>query len=77
MHFFIIGLLDPAICLAHHLNSDARLDVDFYLMPRTHSARGLPASGKEGVMHMNRIAPSTMQLYIANADGTNERLLLG
>ncbi|OQE31687.1 hypothetical protein PENSTE_c001G05162 [Penicillium steckii] len=28
-------------------------------------------------MLMNRINPSSMQLYIANADGSNERLLLG
>ena len=32
---------------------------------------------KQGVMLMNRINPSSMQLYIANADGSNERLLLG
>lgn len=31
---------------------------------------------QKGVMLMNRINPSTMQLYVANADGTNERLLL-
>ena len=27
---------------------------------------------QKGVMLMNRISPSTMQLYVANADGTNE-----
>jgi Tol biopolymer transport system component len=42
----------------------------------THSARGLPAMGKKGVMLMNRIGPSSSKLYIANANGTNERLLL-
>ena len=26
---------------------------------------------------MNRIAPSISELYVANADGSNERLLLG
>ena len=31
---------------------------------------------QNGVMLMNRINPSTMQLYIANADGTDERLLV-
>ena len=32
--------------------------------------------GKDpGVMLMNRIAPSSSELYVANADGTNERKL--
>ncbi|MFF1398532.1 hypothetical protein ACFVZD_32550 [Streptomyces sp. NPDC058287] len=34
------------------------------------------AEGKKGVMLMNRIAPSSSTLYIANADGSNERQLL-
>ena len=48
------------------------MDMGFASM---HSARGLPAIGKKGVMLMNRIAPSTSSLYIANTDGTNERQL--
>ena len=32
--------------------------------------------GKKGVMLMNRIGPSSSELYIANADGTSERKLL-
>lgn len=46
----------------------------------TVSARGakdLHAPGKKGVFYMNRIAPSTSALYIADADGSNERSLLG
>jgi len=35
------------------------------------------AGGRKGTMLMNRIAPASSQLYIANADGSNERLLLG
>ena len=31
---------------------------------------------KKGVFFMNRIAPGTSQLYLSNADGTNERPLL-
>jgi Tol biopolymer transport system component len=31
----------------------------------------------KGVMLMNRIAPCSSQLYVANADGSSERLLLG
>src|SRR3954466_8833291 len=35
-----------------------------------------PASGSKGIMLMNRIGPSSAELYIANADGTGERQLL-
>lgn len=35
----------------------------------------LPAD-KKGIFLMNRIAPGTSQLYLSNADGTNERPLL-
>ncbi|KAJ1559274.1 hypothetical protein HK405_011298 [Cladochytrium tenue] len=54
-----------------------------YMLPDTGGghllARGLKAasSGKKGVMLMNRIGPSTSELYIANTDGSGERLLLG
>ncbi|KXG53736.1 WD40-like Beta Propeller [Penicillium griseofulvum] len=34
------------------------------------------AAEKKGVLLMNRIAPGTSELYIANADGTDERPLL-
>ncbi len=37
--------------------------------------RSAPPS-KKGVLLMNRIGPSTSELYIANADGANERKLL-
>src|SRR5262245_63181546 len=33
--------------------------------------------GKSGILLMNRIAPSSSDLYIANADGSGERKLLG
>jgi len=36
----------------------------------------LAGSRKKGVMMMNRIGPSTAELFIANADGSNERRLL-
>ncbi|MBB5967366.1 hypothetical protein [Planomonospora venezuelensis] len=35
------------------------------------------AGGKKGVMLMNRIGPSSSDLYISTIDGSNERLLLG
>ncbi len=37
---------------------------------------GSVGAGKKGVMLMNRIGPSSSDLYIANADGTGERKLL-
>ena len=36
----------------------------------------MPGSGSKGIMLMNRIGPSSAELYIANADGTGERQLL-
>jgi len=33
-------------------------------------------SGSKGIMLMNRIGPSSAELYIANADGSGERKLL-
>lgn len=45
--------------------------------PGLHSRRGAPVEGKKGVLYMNRNSPISSQLYIANADGTDERLLLG
>jgi Tol biopolymer transport system component len=44
--------------------------------PSAFSARSLTAEGKLGVMFMNRIGPSSSVLYVADADGTNERQLL-
>ena len=38
-------------------------------------AASMPAQAKD-VMLMNRIGPSKMELYIANADGSGERRLL-
>src|SRR5262245_57923084 len=38
--------------------------------------RSVPGFGKKGVMLMNRIGPSSSELYIANADGTGERKFL-
>jgi Tol biopolymer transport system component len=35
-----------------------------------------PDAGKKGLLLMNRIGPSTAELYIANADGTGERKFL-
>lgn len=57
---------------AHQFGQDDNLNT----ILSSHSARGLPAPGKKGILLMNRIGPSTSELYIANSDGTNERKLL-
>ncbi|KAJ5871885.1 uncharacterized protein N7529_004238 [Penicillium soppii] len=45
--------------------------------PHPHTPRAAPSSSdKKGIFYMNRIAPGTSELYIADADGTNERALL-
>ncbi|KAJ4386328.1 hypothetical protein N0V93_009222 [Gnomoniopsis smithogilvyi] len=47
-------------------------------LPQSPAVRGTRATGDAvGVLYMNRIAPSMSELYIANADGSGERLLLG
>jgi Tol biopolymer transport system component len=58
--------------LAQQIEPDSNID----MMLNSHSARGLPAPGKKGILLMNRIGPSTSELYIANSDGSNERKLL-
>ncbi|RDW61993.1 hypothetical protein BP6252_11426 [Coleophoma cylindrospora] len=46
------------------------------MVPRASTTNSSAAAGKLGVMYMNRIAPSVSVLYVANADGSNERQLL-
>lgn len=50
---------------------------DSSLPPNGHTAIRSPAGrDKKGVFYMNRIGPGTSELYLSNADGTNERPLL-
>ncbi|KAH8434853.1 TolB family protein [Aspergillus melleus] len=73
---FSLGLLAPsALALCPYAQQMAR-DVDSSSIPHALPPRDLPTSDKKGVFLMNRIAPGTSQLYIANADGSNERPLL-
>jgi Tol biopolymer transport system component len=46
------------------------------ILAAQHASKALAQSRKKGVMLMNRIGPSASELYIANADGTDERKLL-
>lgn len=51
---------------------------DNLALPQSPSARGIRAAGDQtNVLYMNRIAPSVSELYISNADGSDERKLLG
>ncbi|CAI0648951.1 unnamed protein product [Colletotrichum noveboracense] len=74
--YSVLGLATGST-FARHFHQ-MRADFNSAALPQAHSARGLPAAdGKKGVLLMNRIGPSSSELYIANADGTNERKLLG
>ncbi|KAJ5112777.1 TolB C-terminal domain-containing protein [Penicillium argentinense] len=92
MRFLLLALLGPALCMAAcpyagQEKSQATCPYARRAQAAAPDANANPhipreitvphAEGKKGVMLMNRINPSSMQLYIANADGTNERLLLG
>lgn len=81
MRFVTFSLLGAVVGLAHAMPQSHHLDVEleseFGSLMKAHSARGLPAPGKKGVLFMNRIGPSTSELYVADADGSNERKLLG
>jgi Tol biopolymer transport system component len=70
MRLFFVLLFGVAVA------ENVELKTEFGTMFSTHSARGLPAHGKKGVMLMNRIGPSTSELYVSDADGGNERKLL-
>ncbi|TDZ24286.1 Tol-Pal system protein TolB [Colletotrichum orbiculare MAFF 240422] len=71
----LLPFIATASALARHVH---QMRADFNALPQAHSERGLPAAdGKKGVLLMNRIGPSSSELYVANADGTDERKLLG
>lgn len=92
MWLLTLALLAPAVCLAAcpyarqveapsggcpYTKQMSVRDTDSAPMVRDQTLYPPENPNQKGVMLMNRINPSTMQLYIANADGTNERLLLG
>lgn len=88
MHFLSLTLLVPAACLAacpytsqvetpfggcpYAKRMEIR-DTDSALIVRARTLYPPENPNQKGVMLMNRINPSTMQLYIANADGTDVR----
>ncbi|KAL4930292.1 TolB family protein [Aspergillus undulatus] len=75
----LLGLLaTPALSAcpyAGQLGLDARDADSSHSNPHPHPRSSSIPSDKEGVFLMNRIALGTSELYIANADGTNERPL--
>jgi Tol biopolymer transport system component len=52
------------------------LGIPSVVMLATAASGARAQARKKGIMLMNRIGPSTSELYIANADGTGERKLL-
>jgi Tol biopolymer transport system component len=78
MHLSLITFLGFAATAVHASARYMGYDRDLTSSFNVHSARGLPAAnGKKGVFLMNRIGPSSSEIYLANADGTNPRKLLG
>ena len=75
-----LTLAQQALCLcpyAQQMGVDAKRDVPASHPPTANIRRdALASEGKKGVFLMNRIAPGTSELYVANADGSNERPLL-
>ena len=77
MRLLPLALLGPALCSAACPYAERMIESrEADLNSISESSHGQTVLDKEGVMLMNRINPSTSQLYIANADGSNERLLL-
>ncbi|KAJ5465641.1 hypothetical protein N7530_009428 [Penicillium desertorum] len=71
----LLGLaLPPALALCPYAEKMS-LEKKSTPPPHTHVPRKAP-SDKKGIFYMNRIAPGTSQLYVANVDGTDERPLL-
>jgi len=52
------------------------LGIPAAILAASTAARALAKTSKKGVMLMNRIGPFASELFIANADGSNERSLL-
>lgn len=70
----LLGLVaSPSLAACPYADKLARSE-----LPAEHPPleRRAVEAGKKGVFYMNRIAPSSSALYVANADGSNERALL-
>lgn len=71
---FLLGLIaSPSLAACPYADKLARSNLPRELPQQE---RQVAAAGKKGVFYMNRIGPSTSTLYIANANGSNERALL-
>jgi Tol biopolymer transport system component len=70
----LLGLVLPAWALCPYAEQMS-LEKRSTPPPHAHVPHDAPRS-KKGIFYMNRIAPGTSELYIANVDGTDERPLL-
>lgn len=82
MRFLSFSLFGSALCIATcpYASRVETVEHNGKFNSHPHGPRMMTvphARGNKGVLLMNRINPSTLRLYIANADGSNERLLLG
>ncbi|OGE52498.1 hypothetical protein PENARI_c010G06662 [Penicillium arizonense] len=80
MHFStsaaLLGLALPTALALCPYAEQVKVDKLNTPPPHPHTPRDLPSSDKKGIFYMNRIAPGTSELYVANVDGSNERPLL-
>ncbi|CAG8908661.1 unnamed protein product [Penicillium egyptiacum] len=71
----LLGLALPSALALCPYAEQMSLEKKSIPSPHVHTPRKAP-SDKKGIFYMNRIAPGTSELYVANADGTDERPLL-
>ncbi|KUM58501.1 hypothetical protein ACN42_g8650 [Penicillium freii] len=71
----LLGLALPSALALCPYAEQMNLEKKSTTPPHVHAPRKAP-SDKKGIFYMNRIAPGTSELYVANVDGTDERPLL-
>ncbi|KAL4884887.1 hypothetical protein BJY04DRAFT_232400 [Aspergillus karnatakaensis] len=74
--FGVLALVDPCLSACPYANHLSANTTNPHTPHASPVATTTPNGSKKGVFLMNRIGPSSSQLYISNADGTGERPLL-
>ena len=72
----IVGMLFLFTLAGFNGLGEARRKQHHKLLPSEKESAATAQAKAKGVMLMNRIGPSASELYLANADGTNEHKLL-
>lgn len=71
----IVGMLVLFLLIGFTGLVEARREQRGNVLPGEKESASTPPAKAKGVMLLNRIGPSASELYVANADGTNERKL--